>query len=245
MVALYVENQIGMRLVCSNGHRRPRMQATLESLDPPTARQLRERLVRELVAEGDAGTPAVVAALRAVPRHAFMPHVSLPLAYANRATPIGYEQTISQPAVVAVMTEALELTGHERVLEIGTGSGYQAAVLAMLSRQVFSIERIEALANEAAGRLSRLGYANVHVRCSDGFEGWPEQAPFDRIVLTAAPTELPHVLVGQLSHDGGVLVAPVGDPEMQAQSLVRVRKYDGEIEIEDLGGVAFVPMVKP
>jgi protein-L-isoaspartate(D-aspartate) O-methyltransferase len=202
-------------------------------------RKLRDALVGELVAEGDTGTPAVVAALRAVPRHTFMPHAPLSLAYANRAIPIGFDQTISQPSVVAVMTEALELTGEERVLEIGTGSGYQAAVLAMLAREVWSVERIEPLANDAAARLARLGYTNVHVRCGDGFAGWPEQAPFDRIVLTAAPAELPIALVGQLAEDG-VLVGPIGDDD---QSLVRVRKHGGELEIEDLGAVVFVPML--
>jgi protein-L-isoaspartate(D-aspartate) O-methyltransferase len=211
-------------------------------LDPLQARATRDRLVRELVAEGVATTPSVIAALRAAPRHAFMPHAPLSLAYANDAFPIGEGQTISQPAVVAMMTEALELTGHERVLEVGTGSGYQAAVLSMLAREVYSLERIEALAKEATGRLARLGYANVHVRVGDGYHGWPEEAPFDRIVVTAAPPELPRTLLAQLTEDG-VLVSPVGEQDAFEQSLVRVRKGGGRLELEDLGGVAFVEML--
>lgn len=210
--------------------------------DPPFAREMREALVRELVADGDVRTAAVAAALRAVPRHAFMPHAPLAVAYANRAVPIGDGQTISQPAVVAAMTEALELTGRERVLEIGTGSGYQAAVLALLARAVFTIERIDALAIDAAARLAQLGAGNVHVRAGDGFEGWPEEAPFDRVLVTAAPPELPRELVAQLA-DGGVLVAPVGEQDALEQSLVRVRKRNGRLHLEDLGGVAFVEML--
>jgi protein-L-isoaspartate(D-aspartate) O-methyltransferase len=144
--------------------------------------------------------------------------------------------------VVAIMTEALELGGHERVLEIGTGSGYQAAVLSLLAREVYTVERIEALATAAAMRLEALGYANVHVRAGDGFLGWPEEAPFDRILLTAAPPRVPDGLMRQLA-DGGILIAPVGE-EDEPQALLRVRKRAGELYIEELGGVKFVAMVR-
>lgn len=203
---------------------------------------MREGLVRQLVALGDTSTPSVVEAMRLVPRHAFVPDVSLEVAYGNHPALIGYGQTISQPSVVAMMTEALELGGHERVLEIGTGSGYQAAVLSLLAREVYTIERVEPLAAEAAKRLADLGYANVHVRAGDGYLGWPDEAPFDRIILTAAPPRVPEALMRQLA-EGGIMVAPVGD-EDGAQSLLRVRKRRGELSIEDLGGVKFVAMLR-
>lgn len=205
-------------------------------------RAMREALVRTLVSLGDASTPSVIEAMRLVPRHAFVPGASLEVAYANHPVLIGHDQTISQPSVVAMMTEALELGGHERVLEIGTGSGYQAAVLSLLAREVYSIERIEALAREAAIRLETLGYANVHVRAGDGYLGWPEAAPFDRILLTAAPPRVPDALMRQLA-DGGILIAPVGE-EDGPQALLRVRKRAGELYIEELGGVEFVAMVR-
>lgn len=203
---------------------------------------MREALVRKLVALGDMSTPSVVEAMRLVPRHAFVPGVALEIAYGNHPVGIGYEQTISQPSVVAMMTEALELAGHERVLEIGTGSGYQAAVLSLLAREIYSIERVEPLADEAAKRLRDLGYANVQVRAGDGYLGWPEEAPFDRIVLTAAPPRVPETLMRQLA-EGGILVAPVGEDE-ESQSLLRIRKRGGELSIEDLGGVRFVAMLR-
>ncbi len=141
-----------------------------------------------------------------------------------------------------MISEALELTGRERVLEIGTGSGYQAAVLSRLATDVYTIERIEVLARDAAHRLRQLGYVNVHVRAGDGYLGWPELAPFERIALTAAPSELPRTLVSQLA-DGGVLVGPIGDADALGQSLVRVRKHGGALDVEHLGEVAFVAMV--
>jgi protein-L-isoaspartate(D-aspartate) O-methyltransferase len=202
---------------------------------------MREALVRQLEAGGDAFTPSVVEALRLVPREAFVPGVPLQVAYGNFPVAIGREQTISQPSIVAQMTEALELAGHERVLEIGTGSGYQAAVLSLLAREVFSIERIEDLARQAASRLAELGYANVRVRIGDGYRGWPEEAPFDRIIVTAAPPRIPRALVDQLA-EGGILVLPVGEVEA-SQSLLRIRKRNGELLVEDLGGVRFVEMV--
>jgi protein-L-isoaspartate(D-aspartate) O-methyltransferase len=203
---------------------------------------MREALVRKLEDLGDASTPSVVEALRLVAREDFIPGSALEIAYGNFPVEIGAGQTISQPSVVAQMTEALELSGHERVLEIGTGSGYQAAVLSLLAREVYSIERIDALASAAAARLSELGYANVQVRTGDGFEGWCEEAPFDRIIVTAAPRLIPHVLVEQLTDDG-ILVAPVGEPR-GPQSLLRVRKRRAELLVEDLGGVRFVEMIR-
>jgi protein-L-isoaspartate(D-aspartate) O-methyltransferase len=161
-------------------------------------------------------------------------------AYANRPLPIGHGQTISQPAVVAWMTEALELTGDERVLEIGTGSGYQAAVVSQLARDVWSVEFFPELAAQASARLAALGYRNVHVRAGDGSLGWPEHAPFDRVIATAAARAVPPAWIEQLV-DGGVLVAPVGAP--WDQRLVRIRKLGREARAENLGWVSFVPLL--
>jgi protein-L-isoaspartate(D-aspartate) O-methyltransferase len=208
--------------------------------DSAEARRLRAELVRRLAAAGEVTDEAVLAALRRVPRHLFMPDESLDRAYEDHANPIGHGQTISQPTVVAMMTEALKLSGRERVLEIGTGSGYQAAILSLLAREVDSIEIIEELGRSAAERLRRLGYANVEVRIGDGYRGWPEAAPFDRVILTAAPIEVPQTLFDQLGEDG-ILVAPLGDEH--EQYLYRWTKRSGRLERETLGAVRFVPMV--
>jgi protein-L-isoaspartate(D-aspartate) O-methyltransferase len=206
--------------------------------DPPEAMRARERLVgrleRELRLE-----PKVADALRAVPRHRFVA-ATIATAYEDRPLPIGLGQTISQPGVVAMMTNALALSGEERVLEIGTGSGYQAAVLALLSKRVFSIEILPELGDRAKALLAALGYSNVEVRIGDGYRGWPEQAPFDRIILTAAPPSLPRELVEQL-RPGGLIIAPVG--ERGAQKLVRYRKTESGLTEESLADVTFVPMV--
>lgn len=208
-------------------------------LDPDEARELRAELVRELTDEiHDARVLEVIAR---VPRHLFVPGASLYRAYVNHSVPIGYGQTISQPYVVGAMTEALELTGCERVLEIGTGSGYQAAILSPLAAEVYTIEVVKELADEARALLLRLGYANIHVRAGDGYAGWPEEAPFDRIIVTAAPEEVPAALFDQLA-EGGILVAPVG-PSGWTQSLLRYRKSGGLLSFDDLGAVRFVPMV--
>lgn len=209
--------------------------------DTAAARAARARLVEE-VAQRDPGLSArTLQALRDVPRHLFVPHAGIAEAHANVPLPIGHRQTISQPTVVAIMTDALQLTGGERVLEVGTGSGYQAAILARLAREVYSVEIVPPLAAESAARLRALGYANVHVKEGDGYQGWPEHAPFDGIVLTAAPPALPEALVAQL-RDGGVIVAPVGE---QDQNLYRWTKRDGTLERDFLGAVRFVPMVTP
>jgi protein-L-isoaspartate(D-aspartate) O-methyltransferase len=214
--------------------------------DPPEAREARERLVREIAAERPWGAaPAwdarVLAALRAVPRHLFMPSAALRIAYSDHPQPIGHGQTISQPTIVAIMSDVLDLDGSEKVLEIGTGSGYQAAVLGVLAKQVYSIEIVAPLGEAARARLAELGYQNVHVRVGDGYKGWPEHAPFDRVLLTAAPPEIPDPLVEQL-REGGVLVAPVGE-QGDTQRLVRWTKREGRLHKEDLGAVRFVPMV--
>jgi protein-L-isoaspartate(D-aspartate) O-methyltransferase len=213
------------------------------ALDPPEARDLRARLVADLAAAGDLRSERVTQAMLRVPRHLFVPEgLTLEEAYANCPQPIGLGQTISQPTVVALMTEALELDGEERVLEIGTGSGYQAAVLSVLAREVYSIEIFAELAEHSASRLSELGYANVHVRLGDGSAGWPEQAPFDRVLATAAAAapDAPHRWIDQL-REGGTLVAPVG-PTMR-QRLVRYSRHRGAVTEEYLGPVSFVPLL--
>jgi protein-L-isoaspartate(D-aspartate) O-methyltransferase len=222
-------------------HRHPTPAAPLglnAATDSEEARTRRSELVRELALE--VSDARVLDAIRRVPRHLFVPAASLAVAYANSPAPIGHGQTISQPVIVAIMSEALLLTGRERVLEIGTGSGYQAAVLALLAAEVDSVENIPALANEARSRLERLGFSNVHVHEGDGYAGFPDAAPFDRILVTAAPEETPRTLLAQLA-DGGILVAPVG--EDWVQRLLRYRKKGATISVEDLGGVQFVPMV--
>ena len=213
--------------------------------DPARARVARQRLVRQIATLSHPWSgeprwdPRVLDALGRVARHRFMPGASITAAYQDTAYPIGHGQTISQPTVVAVMTQALRLTGRERVLEIGTGSGYQAAVLSLLAAEVYSIEIVRPLGEQARARLARLGYRNVTVRIGDGYRGWPDRAPFDRIVLTAAPPEMPEALVTQLAA-GGILVAPVGDRE---QELVRWTRRGKTLHKETLGAVVFVPMV--
>ena len=208
-------------------------------LDPPQARELRGRLVAYLAEIGDVHAERVKEALRSVPRHLFIPAMGcLEAAYANMPLPIGHGQTISQPSVVALMTEALELSGSECVLEIGTGSGYQAALLSLLAREVYSVELEPELAESAASRLQDHGYANVHVHQGDGRLGWSEHAPFDRILATAALVAVPQPWFDQLA-EGGVLVAPVGGAF--GQSLLRYRKRRGETIRDDLGPVQFVP----
>lgn len=209
------------------------MDAFLESME------LREGLVRQVSREVE--DPRVLAALRAVPRHVFVPGHSMEEAYADHPLTIGFGATISQPTVVGMMSEALELTGAERVLEIGTGSGYQAAVLSLLAADVDTIEVVPELEERAAWVLSSIGCRNVHVFGGDGWKGLPDRAPYDRIVVTAAPDVLPVKLVEQLGEDG-LLVVPVG-PQSHDQRLERHRKRGGRLVREDLGAVRFVPMV--
>jgi protein-L-isoaspartate(D-aspartate) O-methyltransferase len=212
--------------------------------DPLEMRLSRAALVRKLSRE--VGSRRVLEALYRTPRHLFVSPAQYDEAYADRPLPIGHGQTISQPTVVALMTEALELSGKERVLEIGTGSAWQGAILALLTREVFTIERVAELAARAERRLIDLGLSNVHVRFGDGYLGWPEGAPFDRVVVTAAPEQMPGGLVEQLD-EGGIIVAPIGTSYDGMfggyQSLQRCRKKDGDLRCENLGAVAFVPML--
>jgi len=187
-------------------------------------------------------SPHVLEAMRRVPRHEFVPEDLKPHAYENRPLPIGYGQTISQPYIVALMTELLDLKPDDTVLEIGTGSGYQAAVLAECAREVYSIEIIPELAETAQSRLLRLGYRNVTVKTGDGYFGWEERAPFDAIIVTAAATHIPPPLVHQLK-PGGTMVIPVGPPFM-VQHLTLVKKTeDGKVSTRQLLPVAFVPLI--
>jgi len=167
----------------------------------------------------------------------------LPFAYEDYPVLIGYGQTISQPYIVAFMTELLDVRKEHRVLEIGTGSGYQAAILSQLAKEVYTVEIVPQLAMSAADTLKRLGYKNVLVREGDGYHGWPEKAPFDRIILTAAPPELPQIVVNQLK-PGGRLLAPLGHAINQQITLVE-KAVDGKITTRSLLPVRFVPMVKP
>jgi protein-L-isoaspartate(D-aspartate) O-methyltransferase len=185
--------------------------------------------------------PRVMQALATVPRHAFVPAGEERHAYVNNALPIGHGQTISQPYIVALMTEMLEPQPDDVVLEIGTGSGYQAAVLSQLVRHVYSIEVIPELAEEARERLSRLGFANVSIRVGDGNAGWPEHSPFDGIIVTAAAAGIPGELLAQLGN-GGNMVIPVGSPHRQELLLIE-KSATGEARQRDLLPVAFVPLV--
>jgi protein-L-isoaspartate(D-aspartate) O-methyltransferase len=180
-------------------------------------------------------------ALRRVPRHLFVPVGSRATAYEDHPISIGHKQTISQPYMVAFMTDALELRGGEKVLEIGTGSGYQTAVLAELSGEVYSVERIPQLADAAAQVLHSLGYENVSLRTADGCEGWPEHAPFDRILVAAAAPAVPGALRAQLA-DNGVMVIPVGDWR-RTQEIVVARRIGASITIERSIGCRFVPLI--
>ncbi len=193
----------------------------------------------QLVARG-IGDVRVLEAMGKVPRHLFVDEAMRDQAYSDYPLPIGEKQTISQPYIVALMTEALELKGHEKVLELGTGSGYQAAILAELADRVFSIERIPSLAYRANQILQKLGYKNVIIRVTDGTLGWPEEAPFDGILVTAGAPRIPQTLVDQLAL-GGRLVIPVGD--RLSQELIKVNRTPDGIVKESLGGVRFVDLV--
>jgi protein-L-isoaspartate(D-aspartate) O-methyltransferase len=200
--------------------------------------QLRERMVREQLQNRDVKDRAVLEAMRKVPRHRFVPANLVAAAYEDNPLPLILGQTISQPYIVAYMTQALQLRGTERVLEIGTGSGYQAAVLAELVPEVYTIEILPELAEQSRTTLEALGYKNVRIRIGDGYLGWPENAPFDRIIVTAAPDHVPQPLIDQLK-PGGKMIIPVGRME---QELVLIEKSEQGISRRSTIPVRFVPM---
>ncbi len=203
-------------------------------------RVLRQRMVEEQLQRRGIRNRRVLEAMQTVPRHLFVPEKYRIQAYEDIPLPIGYQQTISQPYIVALMLEALELTGTERVLEVGTGSGYQAALLGWLTKHIYTVEIIPELAQSARALLSRLGCDNVEVMAANGSIGWQAGAPYDAIIVAAASPTVPHSLVEQLQ-EGGRLVLPVGD--LFEQTLLRIRKREGQSVTEDLGGCAFVPLV--
>lgn len=203
-------------------------------------KEAKKMVSRQLISRGIADQN-VLRVMENTPRHLFIPENLRQEAYFDGPLPIGEGQTISQPFIVAIMTELLELKGHEKVLEIGTGSGYQAAVLSQLVDSCYTIELVKILADSAKVRLKRLGYKNVITKCDDGYMGWPEHAPFDCIIITAAPQEIPKTLVEQLKPDG-IMVLPVGK---YYQELIVVTKTKHGINRERIIPVRFVPMVKP
>jgi len=196
-------------------------------------------MVTQQIRARDIKDRRVLNAMAIVERHHFVPTEMIYLAYADTPLPIGEDQTISQPYIVALMTQLLKVDSTHRILEIGTGSGYQAAILAELAAEVYSIEIIESLALRAESLLNRLGYGNVHVKAGDGYQGWPAKAPFDGIIVTCAPDNIPKPLVEQLA-EGGRMVIPVGDSSYQ--ELVLLEKKDGKIFKREIIPVRFVPM---
>ncbi len=202
--------------------------------------RLRELMVKNQIEARGVTDERVLNAMRKVERHKFVPGHDASSAYEDHPLPIGHGQTISQPYIVALMTELCELDGTEKILEIGTGSGYQAAVLSLLGREVYSIEIVESLGKSARQKLAELGYHNVEIRIGDGYAGWPEKAPFDVIMLTASPPRIPQSLIDQLA-EGGVLVAPEGE---FSQELVKIKKTNGVVSRKTITYVRFVPMVR-
>jgi protein-L-isoaspartate(D-aspartate) O-methyltransferase len=210
--------------------------------EPQRYRDARAMMVERQIASRGVADPLVLKAMRMVPRHLFVPDDLRSSAYNDYPLPIGEGQTISQPYIVAVMTETLQLTGSEKVLEIGTGSGYQAAVLSLVAAEVFSIEIKEVLYERSKETLQSLEIENVSTRHGDGYFGWEEEAPFDAIMITAAVDHIPQPLLAQLK-DGGQMVLPLGDPfGYTGQMLILVEKHGEETTVWNLGGVRFVPM---
>jgi protein-L-isoaspartate(D-aspartate) O-methyltransferase len=211
---------------------------TVYGRDDADSTRARSRMVTEQIEARGVKDPATLGAMRTVPRQEFVPASSGADAYGDHPLPIGHGQTISQPYIVAFMTEALGLPKGAIVLEVGTGSGYQAAVLGQIAERVYSVEILPALAEEARARLARLGYSNVQVRVGDGYQGWPEAGPFDGIIVTAAAPRVPDPLKAQLK-DGGRLVIPVGD---ESQELMVVTRRGDAFEERRILPVRFVPM---
>jgi protein-L-isoaspartate(D-aspartate) O-methyltransferase len=201
-------------------------------------RTMRERMVETQIKERGVKDPRVLSAMLKVQRHLFVPRELQASAYDDRPLPIGEGQTISQPYIVAFMTEQLELKGTEKVLEIGTGSGYQAAILAELAKEVYTIEIVSSLGLSARSRLQEMGYRNVFVKVGDGYLGWPEAAPFDAVIVTCAPDHIPTPLIDQLK-EGGRMIVPVGS---FSQELKKIVKRSGKMEATDVLPVIFVPM---
>jgi protein-L-isoaspartate(D-aspartate) O-methyltransferase len=201
----------------------------------------RKTMVAEQIAERGIHDPAIINVMCRVPRHIFVPDEYQEQAYYDGPLPIGHGQTISQPYIVAYMTDLLRIKPSDRVLEIGTGSGYQTAVLAELAAEVFTVEINEPLSNEARSRLLALGYSNIRFRTGNGWKGWPEEAPFDKIIVTAAPAEMPEALCAQLK-EGGKIVIPVG---VESQSIIEGEKHHGNIQTHSKIAVRFVPLVNP
>ncbi len=209
---------------------------------PPDDAAARKRMVAEQLKARDITDPRVLAAMAKVPRHLFVPPNLAPLAYGDHPLPIGSGQTISQPYIVALMSQWAEVAPGDKVLEVGTGSGYQAAVLAELTDKVFTIELLPELAKQAAEHLKTAGYPQVKVKTGDGYRGWPEAAPFAAILVTAAAPQVPPDLAAQLQ-EGGRLVIPMGAAGGD-QTLVRLRKVKGELKEEERLPVRFVPLIK-
>lgn len=207
----------------------------------PERQAERERMVEWHIASRDVDDPVVLEAMRNVPRHWFVPKSAGPMAYADHPLTIGHGQTISQPYIVALMTEALALKPEDKVLEIGTGSGYQAAVLAEITSRVFTIEIVEPLARRAAETFKRHGYDTITAKAGDGYAGWPEFAPFDAIIVTCAPEDIPAKLVEQLAV-GGRMCIPVGRQGRVQQLVLVVKRSDGRLERRMIAPVTFVPM---
>ena len=211
-----------------------------EQVSSSTTSRARAEMVTNQLRARDISDPRVLDAMGRVERHRFVPADLAAEAYEDHPLPIGHGQTISQPYIVAFMTQALRLEPEHRVLEIGTGSGYQAAILAELVREVYTIEIVEPLGKQAAATLASAGYTNVHVRVGNGYQGWPENAPFDRVIVTAAPDDIPPALVDQL-RIGGIMAVPVGSGDFQELRILR--RTDNGLETLQTLPVRFVPMV--
>ncbi|MDO8730784.1 MAG: protein-L-isoaspartate(D-aspartate) O-methyltransferase [Candidatus Omnitrophota bacterium] len=228
---------LAMALLLSGAGNRPRLteeeKERMEDRKEMVEEQVRQRGVTDL---------RVLKAMETVPRELFVPRQMRNMAFMDGPLPIGGGQTISQPYVVGLMTQLAEVGPEDKVLEIGTGSGYQAAVLAELTDKVFSIEILPELAAQAANRLKSLGYDQIRLRTGDGYAGWPEEAPFDAILVTAAPESVPQPLTDQLA-EGGVLVMPLG-PRAGYQELICIRKKEGKLERETITSVSFVPLIR-
>ncbi len=228
---------LSLSILCFEIHAQAGSASQPDKEDPYSVK--RRKMVEEQIAKRDITDKKVLGAMRKVKRHLFVPKILQPAAYQDRPLPIGHGQTISQPYIVGLMTEAAGLHPGDRVLEIGTGSGYQAAILAEIIKEVYSIEIIKPLADSARSRLQEMGYQNVKVKCGDGYKGWPEYAPFEAIIVTAAPPQIPENLIDQLKI-GGRMVLPVGSVH---QELYLITRTESGFDKDSLLPVRFVPMV--